>query len=166
MQDVEHERKFLVADEELVASLEDGTSLAQGYLPAEDGLSVRVRIIPAQDVFTLTVKGPRVGTSRVEIEHFIPSDIAVVLLQACGKRIIEKTRFPLVGPDGKIWTIDVFQQLNQGLVLAEVELESPDDEVQIPEWCGVEVTDDERYYNERLTTDPYTKWSSGSDDRS
>lgn len=132
--------------------------MIQCYLTAANGFSVRVRMIPDDDVYQLTVKGPREGISREEEECTIPRMVAEALVAASSGAKVEKTRFPVLGPDGRMWTVDVFHGVNRGLVLAEVELPEADDSFVKPAWCGEEVTDDLRYYNEYLSITPYAEW--------
>ncbi len=156
----ERERKFLVADPPAVVAAAGGrgADLAQGYLENASGLSVRVRLVAARDRYTVTVKGPRRGMTRREAECAIDRDVAELLLDACDGHVVAKTRYPATGPDGREWTVDVFQGANEGLVLAEVEVADEQDEVALPSWCGTEVTDDERYYNEHLAHHPFSTW--------
>ncbi len=160
----EHERKFLVADKGVaVAATGSGAGMAQGYLDNRAGLSVRVRLVADRGHYTVTVKGPRSGMTRREAECAIDRDVAELLLDACDGHVVAKTRYPATGPDGKEWTVDVFQGANEGLVLAEVELAGEQDEVALPPWCGAEVTDDDRYYNEHLAHHPFSTWGTPAD---
>ena len=155
----EHERKFLVADKGVaVAATGSGAAMAQGYLDNSAGLSVRVRLVATRDRYSLTVKGPRRGMTRREAECAIERDVAELLYEACGRHVIDKTRYPVQGEDGMSWIIDVFHGANAGLVMAEIELPSETTEVATPPWCGDEVTDDDRYYNEYLAHHPYSTW--------
>lgn len=156
----ERERKFLVADPHgaVAAAAGPGAGMAQGYLESAAGLSVRVRLVAAHERYTVTVKGPRRGMTRREAECAIDRDVAELLLEACDGKAVAKTRYPATAPDGREWTIDVFQGANEGLVLAEVELAGEQDEVALPGWCGAEVTDDDRYYNEHLAHHPFSTW--------
>jgi len=161
---LEIERKFLVTDlrplDSTFRDLEDGTpgtSMIQGYLPVrESGRSIRVRVMPEQA--TICFKGPRDGAIRIELESGISVDLGQQLLHLCGDRIVSKMRYPIVEAGG-LWVIDVFQDENEGLVLAEIELGSPDEEVIKPSWCGEEVTEDDRYYNQYLAEHPFRSWA-------
>lgn len=154
----EHERKFLVADPDLALADAEGVRIAQGYLESAAGLSVRVRLVPARDRFTLTVKGARQGITRREAECAIDRDVADLLYLACGSQVIDKTRATVRADDGLEWVVDVFHGHNDGLVMAEVELPGEDAPAAVPPWCGPEVTDDDRYYNEHLAQHPFTTW--------
>ncbi len=155
---VETERKFLVRPD-LLETLTEGSSIVQGYFRSEGRASIRVRLTPASGISTLTIKGPRVGFSRVEYEHNLPDEVAQLMFEACGSRTVEKTRHPLAGPDGKMWVIDVFHGANEGLVLAELELQDSRETFTQPDWVTDEVTDDDRYYNEYLADYPYKDWA-------
>lgn len=149
---VERERKFLVEDlDAALAMAGPAEHLVQGYLDQAGGQSVRVRCWPDEGRAVLTVKGPREGMSRREAECDVTPEVADLLLAACGTRVVDKTRRTLaVGAPGVEWIVDVFHGRHDGLVLAEAELTADDATIDPPAWCGAEVTDDERYYNEAL----------------
>ncbi|HSJ43770.1 MAG TPA: CYTH domain-containing protein [Euzebyales bacterium] len=151
----EIERKFLVTDD---SWRDQGTStvIRQGYLSTVMERTVRVRA--AGDEGTLTIKGITVGATRTEFEYEIPVEDANTMLdELCEQPIIAKTRH-VVEVDGTIWEIDEFGGVNEGLIVAEVELDSPDEEFTRPDWLGDEVTDDPRYFNANLIAHPYTEW--------
>jgi CYTH domain-containing protein len=149
----EIERKFLV--KEGAWREEKGTKYRQGYLNSAKERVVRVRTI--DDKGYLTIKGLTVGASRLEFEYEIPRPDADLLLDICEKPLIEKTRYKVV--EGEfVWEIDEFFGENQGLIVAEVELESEDQEFPRPAWVGEEVTGDPRYFNSNLIKDPYALW--------
>jgi CYTH domain-containing protein len=149
----EIERKFLV--KEGFWRNQKGTQYRQGYLNSVKERVVRVRTI--DDKGYLTVKGLTVGASRLEFEYEIPRQDADQLLDICEKPLIEKTRFKVVEA-GFVWEIDEFFGENQGLIVAEVELESEDQEFPRPAWVGEEVTGDPRYFNSNLIKNPYKTW--------
>ena len=60
--------------------------------------------------------------------------------------------------DGHTFEIDCFYGENEGLIVAEVELQSADEEFLRPAWLGREVTGDKRYYNSQLLKHPYSQW--------
>ena len=142
----ETERKFLVAGDgwkDAVASAQD---LSQGYLAAGKDVSVRVRI--GRKAF-VTVKGRGDGLSRPEFEYEIPDDDAAAMMLLCEDRTLVKRRhIVMVGEDR--WEVDVFGGRLDGLVMAEIELESPDAPFSRPDWLGEEVTFDPRYLNQTL----------------
>lgn len=151
----EIERKFLVTDDTW-RGRGTATPFRQGYLSTVKERTVRVRA--AGDEGTLTIKGITVGASRTEFEYPIPLEDAHVMLdELCEQPIIEKTRH-VVDVDGTTWEIDEFAGVNEGLVVAEVELDSPDEQFTSPDWLGDEVTDDPRYFNANLIAHPYSEW--------
>jgi adenylate cyclase len=156
---IEVERRFLVADPTVLASL-TGDAIVQGYLFAQDGYCVRVRRthgrggeLPA----TLTAKGPRLDAMRHEFEVRLPPPVAAEFLRRA-PAALSKTRYSLVDA-GHLWTVDVFHGANTGLVVAELELGSPSERVDLPPWVGAEISDDPRYDNENLAARPHTTWS-------
>jgi CYTH domain-containing protein len=151
----EIERKFLV-DAALWRAETAGTLYRQGYLSSVKERVVRVRI--AGDRGFLTIKGITTGVSRLEFEYPIPlADATVMLDRLCERPLIEKTRHREVF-GGRTWEIDVFHGDNDGLVVAEVELAEPEDEVELPPWAGAEVSSDPRYFNNNLAANPYRNW--------
>jgi len=152
----EIERKFLVNSSEL-PPLENGISLKQGYMPTAPGNVVRIRT--ANEKAYLTIKGKTEGFSRLEYEYAIPMDEALEMLnELCEKPIVEKTRY-LLPYKGKTWELDVFEGGNKGLFLAEIELSSEDEEFEIPEWIGREVSHLKEYRNNFLAKQPYSTWN-------
>jgi len=152
----EIERKFLVRGE-----LPDGddTQIVQAYLSLDLERIVRVRIESGRA--TLTIKGKPTGISRPEFEYAIPEPDAVELLKLAVGQPIEKTR-RRIASGGSTWEVDIFGGANQGLVVAELELQSESDEFERPEWLGDEVTDDPRYANCNLIQAPFGKWGAGA----
>ena len=151
----EIERKFLVIGEAW-RGIAQGTLYRQGYLNSAKERTVRVRTVG--DRAFLTIKGLTVGASRVEYEYEIPFEDGNFLLDNLAEKpIIEKKRYRI--PQGKlVWEIDEFFGENQGLIVAEIELESEDEAFDRPEWAGQEVTGDPRYFNSNLIRHPYTRW--------
>lgn len=159
MKNIEKERKFLVKDSSYKASETGNVRMIQGYICREPGRTVRVRI--AGDKAWITIKGPGsdTGISRFEWEKEIPADEASDLLGLCppDAHIIDKTRhFVPVG--NRIFEVDEFHGENQGLTVAEIELDDENEEFPRPDWLGTEVTGDRRYYNSMLTANPYSVW--------
>ena len=151
---VEIERKFLVNPEKWTP-VNKGTEIKQGYLSADKNRTVRVRI--AGDLAFITIKGESRGISRTEYEYEIPKADAQVLLTMCLSEPIEKTRY-LERVDNAVWEIDVFEGVNKGLILAEIELENESQNFTLPGWAGEEVSTDRRYFNSFLSLNPFTKW--------
>lgn len=151
----EIERKFLVRDRSVIVGL-SGTSMAQGYLIGGTGGSVRIRLTDSE-VAILTVKSPRVGAERDEYESELNWPLGNHLLRLCEPNVITKMRYPRF-ENNVMWAIDVFQDANANLMLAEVELDNRNASLQVPRWLGREVTDDDRFYNEYLANHPYETW--------
>lgn len=149
----EIERKFLVKDPSFLEELE-GVYYHQGYVSTEKERVVRVRIMG--DKAALTLKGMDTGFTRLEFEYSIPvSEAAEILEKLCLKPTIKKKRYR-VPYEGFLWEVDVFSGENEGLILAEIELASEDQEFPLPFWVGEEVTGDPRYYNAYLIAHPFT----------
>ena len=157
MKDQEIERKFLVRGDDYKRQAHASSRICQGYILSERGRTVRVRIRDTKGY--LTIKGPSEngGLSRYEFEKEITLDEAEHLLELCEPGMIEKTRH-LVKSGKHIFEVDEFHGENEGLVLAEVELNSEDEPYEKPDFIGEEVTGDRRYYNSCLKEHPYSKW--------
>jgi len=151
---VEIERKFLINIDEL--ELEDGLDIKQGYIKTADNTVVRVRVKGTKGF--LTIKGENVGAKRLEFEYEIPLEEANEMLEKlCSNPIIDKTRYEIKYAN-HLWEVDVFYGDNEGLVVAEVELEDEDEKVELPSWIKQEVTSDIKYYNNQLIKNPYKNW--------
>ena len=151
----EIERKFLVAGEDWRV-MAQGTRYRQGYLSTVKERTVRVRTI--DDKGFLTVKGVSLGATRSEYEYEIPAaDADEMLDDLCEKPIIEKNRYKI--PIGDVtWEVDEFLGVNDGLIVAEVELRTEDQSFHKPDWIGDEVTGDPRYFNANLIARPFSTW--------
>ena len=150
---VEIERKFLVDGSGWKTG--DPTYFCQGYLNRDKERTVRIRIYGDQAV--ITVKGITVGATRAEFEYSIPLLDGKQMLQMCEQPLIEKNRY-FVSFQSKKWEIDEFLSDNQGLVVAEIELECENESFELPPWIGQEVTDDPRYFNSVLSANPFSTW--------
>jgi adenylate cyclase len=150
----EIERKFLVRGDGWKPG-PPGALQRQGYLSVEDP-TVRVRI--EGDRATLTVKGAQRGLTRAEFEYEIPLADAEEMFALC-PFAVEKTRY-LRDLDGRRWEVDVFHGANDGLVIAEIELEREDESFVLPPWIGAEVSRDPRYRVASLARHPFLKWRS------
>jgi CYTH domain-containing protein len=151
----EIERKYLVHEDAAWRNI-PGTLYRQGYLSTVKERTVRVRTIG--DKGYLTIKGITVGATRMEYEYEIPVNEADELLDLlCERPLIEKRR-RLLEFDGVTWEVDEFFGDNDGLILAEVELEEEEQSFARPSWISLEVTDDARYFNANLVSFPYRQW--------
>lgn len=161
MQHIETERKFLVRDGRFKALAVKACRIRQGYIAHEGGNTVRVRIRDGEGF--LTIKGPSLdgGLSRFEWEKQIPLADAEALFLLCHGGAIDKTRYLVpegMNPAGRFFEVDEFYGDNEGLVMAEIELDAPDEAFQKPDWLGEEVTGDRRYYNSHLLKNPFKDW--------
>ena len=154
---LEIERKFLVLSDAYKHEAQKSTRISQGYLSTDPERTVRVRIKGEKAFLTIKGKSNESGTTRVEIEEVITLDKAKTLLDLCLPGIIDKTRYE-VTLGNHTWEIDEFYGDNQGLILAEIELQSETETFQKPEWIGKEVTGNKKYYNSQLSKQPFTKW--------
>lgn len=151
---VEIERKFLV-DTKKWQPKGIGTAIKQGYLSVDENRVVRVRI--AGDYAYITIKGKTTGISRAEFEYEVPKNDALILLRMCLNEPVEKTRYTEFF-ENMLWEIDVFEGANNGLVMAEVELNNENQTVVLPEWVSEEVSTDKRYFNAYLSVNPFVRW--------
>lgn len=160
----EIERKFLLRDREAFKA--EATSvifIIQAFICRDKGRTVRVRL--TDEKAYLTIKGPSEdGISRLEWEKEISPAEARELLSICLPPIIEKERYIIPIPDGRKWEVDVFHRDNEGLVVAEIELDNPAQPHPVPSWLGKDVTGDPKYYNTNLSKHPFKDWS--EDERS
>lgn len=152
----EIERKFLVKGEFSSKALYS-ISIIQGYLCSGSEATVRVRVSGSKAYLTIKGKANETRVSRYEWEKEIPPEEAYELIRLCRGNIIEKTRF-IVPEGGKNFEVDVFHGDNEGLIIAEIELEYEDEDFARPEWLGIEVTQEVRYSNSMLSQRPYKTW--------
>jgi adenylate cyclase len=154
---LEIERKFLITSDSYKAAAFSKKRIIQGYLNSNPERTVRVRI--KENEAYLTVKGisNESGLSRFEWEKEIPVDEAQNLLLLCEKGVIDKTRFE-VKIGSHIYEVDEFYGENEGLEMAEIELQSETELFEKPDWLGEEVTNDKRYYNSYLSKSPFKNW--------
>lgn len=149
----EIERKYLVNTDSYKTMAVASRHIVQAYLSTSPDATVRLRIIDLKAY--ITVKSRTHGFRRGEWEYEIPVEDAREMIEQCNlSEVIEKTRY-YVDFDGHTWEIDEFGGRLAGLVLAEIELRSPDEHFTIPPFIGLEVTGDSRYYNSVLTTLSY-----------
>ncbi len=153
---LEIEKKFLVTGDFRNES-EKATRITQGYLSSVPERTVRVRIKGDRGYITIKGIGSASGASRFEWEKEIPVSEVEQLLEICEPGVIDKTRY-LVRSGKHTFEVDEFYGENEGLILAEVELSSEDEEFVKPGWLGQEVTGDARYYNSMLMKNPFKNW--------
>lgn len=152
----EIERKFLIAGDFRGEAMES-TQIVQGYLSSAEEHTVRVRISGKRGYITVKGVSDPSGIERFEWEKEIPVREAQDLIKLCNPGIIEKTRYK-IKCGRHYFEVDEFHGENEGLIIAEVELSSPDESFERPSWLGKEVTGDQRYYNSYLSRNPYSGW--------
>ena len=157
MSGMEIERKFMVRGEDYKLRAYASDRIKQGYICSGHGRTVRVRI--RGDRGYLTIKGPSTngGMSRYEFEKEITLTEAEELFKICEPGVIDKTRY-LVKSGNHTFEVDEFYGDNEGLVMAEVELQSEDEPFEKPDFIGKEVTGDRRFYNGHLRQSPFLVW--------
>ena len=154
---IEIERKFLVKNDSFKTAAFTQNHIAQGYLSSVPERTVRVRIKGEKGFLTIKGISNESGLSRFEWEKEISVEEAKKLLLLCEKGVIDKTRFE-VKSGNHVYEIDVFYGDNEGLIIAEIELDSETETFEKPSWLGEEVTHDKRYYNSYLSNNPYKNW--------
>ncbi|THF49473.1 CYTH domain-containing protein [Flavobacterium supellecticarium] len=153
----EIERKFLVKSEAFITESHHQNRIVQGYLNSDPERTVRVRIKGEKGFLTVKGIGNASGTTRLEWETEIPVSDAETLLPLCEKGVIDKVRYE-IQKGNHTFEVDVFSGANEGLIIAEVELQSENELFEKPDWLGSEVTGDKRYYNAFLSNNPYKLW--------
>ena len=152
---IEIERKFLIKEKPFSIA-KRSLKINQGYIINEKSKVIRVR--EKGDDYFLTIKGNNIGISRLEYDFPISKEDAKELIfHFCKTTLIEKTRH-YIEHKGHTWEVDEFHGKNNGLIVAEIELESEDEKFEIPDWVGEEVTQDDRYYNMNLAIHPFKSW--------
>ena len=146
---IEIERKFLVKNLDFVKESYKKTNIIQGYLTKDPLRTVRVRIEDNMAFLTIKGKSSKDGITRLEIEKPISLKEAKILIKICLPDLIKKVRY-MIKKNDSIFYVDVFKEKNNGLIIAEIELDSIDSLYPVPYWLGEEVTGQTRYYNSQL----------------
>ncbi|NDW18530.1 CYTH domain-containing protein [Dysgonomonas sp. 216] len=153
---VEIERKFLVKGDFISFSVKN-ERIRQAYISSDPKRSVRIRQKGEKAYLTIKGESSDDGTTRIEWEKEISIADADILFGLCKGGVIDKVRYYV--PTGELmFEVDIFEGDNKGLIVAEIELKNKDDFFVQPDWLGMEVTGDKRYYNSQLTKNPYKKW--------
>lgn len=185
---IEIERKFLLTSDTWRGQVSSSERLSQAYLASSSAVTVRVRIASsattpdagntdeaadsAQDNAWLTLKGAPIATSdpdkagsaQHEFEYEIPvKDATSIMQRLADSAVIDKTRHSIMH-EGHLWVVDEFHGDNQGLVVAEIELDDMQQQFTIPDWAGADVTQDFRYRNKFLAHNPYNQWPENDPD--
>ena len=154
---VEIERKFLVLSNDFINEAFSQKRIVQAYLSSNPDRTVRVRIKGDKGFITIKGKSNANGTSRLEWEREISVMDAETLLSICESGTIDKIRHEIkVGKH--VYEVDIFSGENEGLVMAEIELQSEEESFEKPSWLGEEVTNDVRYHNAYLSKKPFLNW--------
>jgi adenylate cyclase len=150
---IEIERKFLVNGDGWRLHVTRSKRIEQAYLAITAKLSIRVRIVDDVDAM-LTIKSQGASTLRQEFEYKIPLSDARALVELRVGILLTKVRH-IARIDGLDWEIDEFGGKNASLVMAEIELTSAEQQIDLPDWLGHEVSDDMRYANSSLALRPF-----------
>ena len=130
--------------------------ITQGYILNSKEKVVRIRLVNDRDAI-ITIKGQNIGMSRPEFEYSIPFHEGDEMMKTMCSDVISKTRYICMEQQSR-WEVDFFHGDNEGLIVAEIELNSEDEKINYPDWIGKEVTDKKKYYNNNLITNPYKNW--------
>lgn len=162
---LEIERKFLLKNNDWKEHVTKKEPIIQGYLASssDNGITVRIRVTGQHGY--MTFKGPRVGFTRIEYEYEVPINDAKSILLESQAPTVKKVRHTLMH-NGDEWVVDVFKGANKGLTVAEIELKSENQEVNLPVWVKCEVTGESKYRNSRLAANPFSTWTSDDASRS
>lgn len=152
---LEIERKFLIKNDSWKDQVSSQMSISQGFLNDEPDRVIRIRT--SDQTGFLTIKGRMKDISRPEYEYEIPYYEACELLKMCNPTIIRKTRYKVYNRD-HLWEIDIFHAENEGLSIAEIELQSEDEIFHKPDWIGREVSHEKKYLNLFLSKHPFQQW--------
>ena len=152
---MEIERKFLVINNAFVDEAFMRRRIVQGYICSDAERSVRVRILEDEAFLTIKSGSNERGWSRYEYEQPVSLKDAGELLKLCLPGLIDKVRH-YVKASSHTWEVDVFHGDNEGLIIAEIELASEDEQFDLPAWVGQEVSGDPKYYNMTLAKRPFT----------
>lgn len=156
---IEIERKFLVTSEAYKQQASSEQRIVQGFLSSHRERTVRIRIKANKGFITVKGLSSESGTSRFEWEKEIPVEEAEALLKICEPGVIDKTRYE-VTVGNHLFEVDEFYGDNEGLVVAEIELNTEGEYFEKPNWLGEEVTGQIKYYNSQLSKQPYHTWKS------
>ncbi len=154
---IEIERKFLVISDAFKDQAQQKFRIIQGFLNRNPERTVRIRLKDDKGMLTFKGLSSNDGLSRFEWEKEISKNDAKALLEFCEKGVIDKLRHE-VKVDNHVFEVDEFFGDNEGLVIAEVELQSEDETFSKPDWLGKEVTGDIKYYNSQLSKQPFNTW--------
>lgn len=151
-------------------TIQDIRVITQGYLSNQEGKVVRVRLVEdgrdthsiTYDMGYITIKSPakkaKRGTWREEFEYEIPAEDARYMLKHLVQHgTIRKIRYD-VRHEGKVWEVDVYKGSNAGLITAELEMESLNEEFTTPPWVTADVSNNHKFSNSNLVKNPFSTW--------
>ena len=157
---IEIERKFLVASDMWRQDVISSTLMRQGYL---GGGASTIRVRQTENAAFLTIKGRANGIARAEFEYPIPiADAGEILAAMTVGTIVEKIRHIVPAENGLFWEVDEYLNANAPLFTAEIELPTPYTTFRVPDWLGIDVSDNKNYTNRSLSRDPYSTWVDGA----
>lgn len=151
---LEIERRFLINESNFTLP-KLKKSITQAYLFSDSNQALRVRMI--EDEYYLTYKYKKSAINRYEFEYLISKEDGDKLISLSENFLIIKDRY-YQKIDNHVWEIDVFYGENEGLIIAEIELEDENEKINIPNWVGMEISNDEKYFNFSLSKIPYRSW--------
>ena len=154
----EIERKFLVTSDQFKNEAFESYAIKQGFLNSHEDRTVRIRLKKGKGYITVKGKSSEDGLSRFEWEKEISEAEAESLLELCERPIIDKVRYE-VKMGQHTFEVEEFYGENEGLIIAEIELQTKEDHFMSPTWLGEEVTGDIKYYNSQLSKQPYKYWN-------
>lgn len=154
---LEIERKFLVKSTDFKNQATSEEKILQGFLNTHPERTVRIRVKGNKGYLTVKGKSNESGTSRFEWETEIEKNDAEELLRLCEEGVLEKTRYE-IGVEPHVFEVDEFHRENNGLIVAEIELQDENESFEKPCWLGEEVTGEIKYYNSQLSKNPYSQW--------
>tara|TARA_B100000524_G_C23635591_1_gene364816 strand:+ start:474 stop:944 length:471 start_codon:yes stop_codon:yes gene_type:complete len=153
----EIERKFLITSDDYKQNISSEHNIIQGYLSTKPSRTVRIRVGGGKGSLTIKGETSKNGLCRLEWEKELTIEEASQLMGLCLPNKIEKTRYKL-NYKGRLFEVDIFKGLNEGLKIAEIELNNEGDTFEKPKWLGEEVTGVKKYYNSQLCQNPFAKW--------
>lgn len=157
---IEIERKFLVASDMWRQDVVSSTLMRQGYL---GGGASTIRVRQTENAAFLTIKGRANGIARAEFEYPIPiADADEILATMTVGTIVEKIRHIVPAGNGMVWEIDEYLNANAPLFTAEIELPTPYTTFRVPDWLGIDVSENKNYTNRSLSRNPYSTWVNGA----
>ncbi len=154
---IEIERKFLVKSDAYKKDALSKEKISQGFLNTHPERTVRIRIKGNKGFLTVKGKSNESGTSRFEWEKEIQKNDAEELLRLCEQGVLEKTRYE-IDAGQHVFEVDEFHGENEGLIVAEIELQNENESFEKPDWLDEEITGDVKYYNSQLSRNPYSQW--------